>query len=196
MEFDPGIDIQVLDGVYEPAEDSHLLLEAIEVEKGMRVLEIGTGSGFIALHCAKAGARVTATDINPRAVKCSHGNAERNGIVLDIILTDLVKGIEGEFDAIVFNPPYLIDEDTDVLEPDMQRNVSGGIMGSEISIRFLDQARDLLKPDGTIYLLTSSGSEDLVLEHAMSFLKCTRISEIKLFFEVLGVYKMESIKQR
>ena len=78
MEFDPELDIQVLDGVYEPAEDSHLLLEAIQVERGMRVLEVGTGSGFIALHCAKAGAVVTATDISPLAIQNAKDNTKKN----------------------------------------------------------------------------------------------------------------------
>ena len=187
MDFDPDIDIQVLDGVYEPAEDSHLLLEAVKVEEGMRVLEVGTGSGLIALHCARAGGMVVATDIDSLAVKCSHDNAERNGIVLDIILTDLAKGVVGEFDVIVFNPPYLNSERQEVLSDMEREQLVGGPEGWEISVRFLEMAAERLSEDGRIYLLTSSESERGIMENAIGQYNIYRAASKRIFFEELSV---------
>ncbi|MCK5037939.1 MAG: methyltransferase [Thermoplasmata archaeon] len=193
MEFDPELDIQILDGVYEPAEDSHLLLEAIQVERGMRVLEVGTGSGFIALHCAKAGAVVTATDISPLAIQNAKDNTKKNGLDIDIVQTDLIQDIDGEFDLIIFNPPYLSDKDIDGMEPSMRNSISGGAIGSELSIRFLNEVKDLLAEDGMIYLLTSSESEEKVLDHAKNIYHIEKVNESKLFFEKLSVHQMKLI---
>ncbi|MDD5446547.1 MAG: 50S ribosomal protein L11 methyltransferase, partial [Methanocellales archaeon] len=65
-------EVIILPKVYEPAEDSFLMVEAVlrEVQKSDRVLEIGTGSGIISMF-VKDRAQVIATDISPQAVKCA-----------------------------------------------------------------------------------------------------------------------------
>ena len=64
--------------VYDPAEDSFLLLESLRINPGDSVLELGTGCGLIALACALKGAEVLCTDINPFAVQLTRRNIERN----------------------------------------------------------------------------------------------------------------------
>jgi release factor glutamine methyltransferase len=88
--------------VYQPEADTYLLLDAVrkEVRHGDRILEIGTGSGRISSELAKIS-RIVATDINPHAVVC----AGMAGI--DVVRTDLVSGLKGPFDLVLFNPPYL-----------------------------------------------------------------------------------------
>ncbi len=189
MEFDPDIDIQVLDGVYEPAEDSFLLLRSIDIRPGIRILEVGTGSGFIALHCAKAGVLVTATDISPVAVETARSNAKRNSLQIDIVQTDLASGISGKFDIILFNPPYITGEDGDVLTKREKEQLVGGSGGHEISIRFLDEVHDLLCEGGDIFLLTSSQSENNILEYARGIYEMEHMLNKELFFERLSVYR-------
>src|SRR5512138_3838286 len=94
-------EFELLDGVYDPSEDSYLLVEAAlaEARPGERVLEVGTGSGVVALFL-KDRARVIATDISPLA--CA--NARLNGV--EVIRADLYHGVRGPFDLVVFNPPY------------------------------------------------------------------------------------------
>src|SRR6476620_125648 len=75
--------------------------------KGKAFLELGAGSGLIAISAAKKGADVTATDINPVAVKFLKRNCEANKVRINIILSDLFQNIPlHHFDFIAINPPY------------------------------------------------------------------------------------------
>jgi release factor glutamine methyltransferase len=104
-----GISLKVPSGVYPPSEDSLLLAEALGETARGRVLEVGTGSGIIAIFLAQKGHEVVATDINPHAVTAATDNARRNGVEerVNVVRTDLMRGIKGPFDTVVFNPPYL-----------------------------------------------------------------------------------------
>jgi release factor glutamine methyltransferase len=73
----------------------------------LRVLDMGTGSGVLAIAAASAGAQVTACDINPRAVALAARNAALNGFDVEVLASDLFTGLEGRvFDLIVFNIPF------------------------------------------------------------------------------------------
>jgi len=70
-------------------------------------LELGAGSGLIAMSAAKKGAKVTATDINTVAIDYLQQNAERNGVSIAILKSDLFDAIPAvQFDIIAINPPY------------------------------------------------------------------------------------------
>ena len=75
--------------VYEPAEDTALVISALRVTRGERVLEIGTGRGEIALTLARRGARVTATDINPAAAAIAAARAQSEGVALEVLVGDM-----------------------------------------------------------------------------------------------------------
>ena len=88
---------------------SHLLLQNINREPltGKRLLELGAGSGLIAMDAAKKGATVTATDINPVAIAYLHKNTIQNNVKVEIIRSDLFARIPQQlFDIIAINPPY------------------------------------------------------------------------------------------
>ena len=75
--------------------------------QGRQFLELGAGSGLIAIHAAKNGATVTATDINPIAVECLRRNCDQNKVKPKIVLSNLFADIpEQSFDIIAINPPY------------------------------------------------------------------------------------------
>ena len=70
-------------------------------------LELGAGSGLISMQAARNGAMVTATDINPVAIKYLHHNSVQNKIRLDILQSDLFAAIpERLYDIMAINPPY------------------------------------------------------------------------------------------
>ncbi len=191
MKVDISIQIEICPGVYAPAEDTYLLLSAVEIRKGQHVLEMGCGTGIIALHCAKAGCQVTAADVSLGAVENAQMNAAINGLEMEVIQSDLFQNMEEKFDAIIFNPPYLSSEDSEGLSDAEKRPLVGGEMGHEITARFLDGAAERLSPGGKIYLLTSSESETGVLEKARQHYSMRMIAEKRIFFETLAVYEMK-----
>lgn len=147
------------DLVYEPAEDSFLLADAAlkEAKAGMRILEIGTGSGFVSavLLANLKDIRLVATEINPHAARC----AKVNGV--EVIRTDLFRGIKSKnpeilFDLILFNPPYLPTSEEEIVPGWLNYAFDGGTSGRETLNRFLGEVTAYLKPGGEILVLISS----------------------------------------
>ncbi|OGB74412.1 hypothetical protein A2V68_01740 [candidate division Kazan bacterium RBG_13_50_9] len=157
----PEIDREfiVLPGVFSPEfPDARLLARAVgqEIVKGERVLDLGTGCGIQGIMAAKKGARVLATDISPKAVKCAQMNTRRYGVknFMEVREGDLFDGLDGKrFDAIIFNPPFRpfrprcederasLDEDYATLR------------------RFFAEARDHLNEDGRIISVFSNSGD-------------------------------------
>ena len=190
MHPDPDIMIEVAEGVYQPSDDTFLLLSAVEVKEDVRVLEIGTGSGIIALHCVKAGASVTATDISRLAVDNAKKNAMLNDLELDVVQTDLSKGLGGKFEVIIFNPPYLCALGSGALGEAEKLQLIGGEVGSEITIRFLKEVGELMAEQGRIYMLVSSENKEGVLQYAEEGHRLASVGDKDLFFEKLEVYEL------
>ncbi len=144
-------EFEVLDGVYDPSEDSYLLVEAAlaEVKPGETVLEVGTGSGIVSLFL-KDRASVISTDISPLACE----NARRNGV--DVVRADLYRGICGPFDLVIFNPPYLPTTEDDRLGSWLDRAFDGGPTGRDVIVRFLDGIGAILPPCGRVLTVFSS----------------------------------------
>jgi release factor glutamine methyltransferase len=144
------------DSVYPPREDTLLLRPFAEVAPGTRLLEIGTGSGAIALTAARRGARVVATDRNPLALRLLARTARHERLDLAVVRTDLARGL-GRFDRVLANPPYLPTRPEE-RDPDPWTNLAldGGADGCAVLARILDQLPDHLQPNGVAYLLTSS----------------------------------------
>ena len=147
--------VNLADNVYEPAEDSFLLVNAALdiISNGMNVLEIGTGSGFVsAVLQANKNIELVATEINPFAAKC----ASSNGI--EVIRTDMFTGIKekNEFDLIIFNPPYLPTSEDEKVPGWLNYAFDGGLTGRDPLIPFFSNVKKYLRPEATILLLISS----------------------------------------
>src|SRR5207248_9413795 len=87
-----------------------------------RVVDVGTGSGAIALALAQevAGAEIHATDVSPDALALAGENAAANGLTVQFHAADLLDGLEGPFDLVVSNPPYVGADEIDALEPEVR----------------------------------------------------------------------------
>ncbi len=186
MKYDPTIEIADDPDVYPPSDDSIMLIQSFDVEPHESVLEIGCGSGVVSIHCARNGAHVTCGDINPKAVEITRSNAERNGVVLTAIETNLFSNINDRFDTIIFNLPYLPVDDEGLLA----KAWSGGTDGTEPLERLIKDAPDHLNPDGRLILVVSSlmnqeKMSDIFREHRVK-----HISELHLFFEKLEVLEV------
>lgn len=94
------------------------LEEAKEESKQHEVLDLCTGSGAIATVIAlKTGAKVTASDVSALALDVARANALNNGVKIDFVLSDMFEKVDGKFDVIVSNPPYIPTKDIETLEP-------------------------------------------------------------------------------
>lgn len=188
MKLDSSIDIEILPEVYNPSDDSYLLLQAVEVSPGRAFLEVCCGSGIVSVHAAKAGAKVTASDISPHAIECTRRNAARNGVSVKAVQSDLFERIEGEFDVIACNPPYLPGKAASTAW--IEKAWSGGEEGSEVAARFLEDAWRHLAPGGAVYLVLSSlGGLTSVLKVARERYEAEMVLEKRMFFESVFAYR-------
>jgi release factor glutamine methyltransferase len=104
--------VSTVEKVYQPQEDSRLLVDMMHdtgLIPGRRVLDLCTGSGFVAIAAAQMGcADVTAFDICPQAVDCSRGNATVAGVDVDVREGSWISALAcAPFDVVVSNPPYV-----------------------------------------------------------------------------------------
>ena len=190
MKLDTEIQIEIAQDVYSPSDDTLLMISAMNPQTGQSVLEMGTGSGIIALHCAKAGCKVTAADISENSLDCAKNNAEINNLKINFIQSDLFSNITEKYNMIIFNPPYLSGKDAEVLAVDDKRQLIGGEIGHEISVKFMEQAIQHLADNGRIYLLTSTETSEKVIQRARQLFLVDKIVEQRMFFEVLAVWEL------
>jgi|WetSurMetagenome_2_1015567.scaffolds.fasta_scaffold65286_2 release factor glutamine methyltransferase len=128
-----------------------VLIKAAQIGEGCRILDVGTGSGCIAVTVAKKcmGSRVTAGDISEDALEVARLNAVRHGVQdrIEFVRSDLMDGIDGPFDIIAANLPYIgkekynfISREAAEFEPDVA--LFGGSDGLELYRRLFAQIRD------------------------------------------------------
>jgi ribosomal protein L3 glutamine methyltransferase len=131
-----------------------------------RILEIGTGSGCIAVALALAfpGSRVVATDVSPEALAVAAVNVRRHAVAgrVDLVQADLFAGLEGCFDLIVTNPPYVPQGDVGTFPPEYGHEprlaLVSGADGMETPARILHHAARFLTPHGWLALEVGAGT--------------------------------------
>ncbi|MGX2041981.1 peptide chain release factor N(5)-glutamine methyltransferase [Methylocaldum sp. MU1018] len=138
-----------------------LALEFITATQTADILDLGTGSGAIAVTVAaeRPLARVSATDLSPEALKVAQANAVLHGVCnIRFRLGDWFDAVPdgGRFDLIISNPPYVADEDPHLAQGDLRFEpglaLKGGIRGLDAFRIIARAARDHLKPHGQLML--------------------------------------------
>ncbi len=185
------------DNVYIPAEDSYLLADNLEIENGQSVLEIGTGSGIVAMYASRLTDRITVTDINFDACELARRNFNDNGIEnIEILFGNLFEPVENrKFDVILFNTPYLPTEKGEVLDDTINYAFDGGLNGRKVIDVFLNEVGNHLNDGGIVQMIQSSLSDNQ--ETLNRFDELGFIAEIKasehFFFEditLINAYKI------
>ncbi len=187
-----GFPLLVLPGVFNPKlfRTGELLARMLDrslVAPGCRVLDMGTGSGVGAVAAARLGARVTAVDINPAALRCARINALLNRVEgrVEVRHGDLFAPLEGErFDLVLFNPPYFRGAPRTLLDAAWR--------SEDVAERFASGLADHLAPGGRALLLLSTDGDAagfLAALAAKRFTATTRRRTERLA-EALTVYEV------
>ncbi|TFK30387.1 methylase [Coprinopsis marcescibilis] len=157
------------DSIYEPAEDTFLLLDALEAEeqalkdsKPSICLEVGSGSGCVSTFLTKIvhPAVYICTDINPRACVATRSTGRQNKIELDVCNASFAlpfrQRLKNSIDVIVFNPPYVPTsfEEAQFAQDNqhLEGAWAGGLDGMHVTNTFLSDVKDLLSDKGRFYL--------------------------------------------
>jgi release factor glutamine methyltransferase len=158
---------------------------------GKTVVEVGTGSGILALSAAKAGAKsVVALDINPAAVEAANLNAAKNGFgQVKALPSDLFSAVpeSHKFDVIISSPPSFSGEPRD----DADRAWHAG-PGYRDIIPLFDQAARRLEGDGRMYLLLSSDTNLALMQslfHSAGFV-AKKVAQRSIWIEAFHLYEL------
>ena len=168
--------------IYEPEEDSFLLAKYVAKFAKGKVLDIGTGSGIQAETALKFTNNVLAVDIDKESITC----VKEKGIKAKV--SYLFNNIKGRFDLIIFNPPYLPNEELE--DRESKTITTGGKYGYEILEKFFEQVNNYLNEDGKILIvfssLTNKNKIDKIIKK--NNFKFKLLETKKVFFETLYCY--------
>ena len=157
--------------VLTPRKETELLVEEIikdYKDKKVNILDIGTGSGCIAILLKKhLNANVTALDISKKALKVAKKNAKNLKETITFIKSNLFEKVNETFDVIVSNPPYIKSEEINSLQEEVKNYdphlaLDGGITGYNIYKQIIKCAPQKLKENGKLYLELGIGQSATV----------------------------------
>jgi release factor glutamine methyltransferase len=189
-----GLDLEVNPSVLIPRpETEHLVEAAIELlrTKPMaRVIDVGTGSGCIALALAKElpQVEIEAVDISPEALAVARGNAQRLGLErVKCALSDLLEKFlhqDARFDMVVSNPPYVGESEADKLQVEVREHephcaLFGGEQGLDIYRRLIPQAKQVLTPGGWLAMEIGFSQQAAILDLLSDWKEVRSIADLR-----------------
>jgi release factor glutamine methyltransferase len=175
-----GLDFTVTPAVLIPRPETEFIVEeSLAIIRGLpppggpkasgyRMADIGTGSGCVAVALAHEAAqcRIVATDLSSEALDVARQNAARHGVGgrVDFVRTSYLDGVNGAFDLITANPPYVKDQDKPALSRDVRHEPDVALFGGADGLRdiggVLDAATGSLKPGGWFVMEFGYGQEE------------------------------------
>ena len=184
-----GLNLKVDERVLIPRPETEELVELIlseNPETPLSVLDIGTGSGAIALALANSRPdwKITASDLSKDALSLAAENAQFCGLNLTLVQSDCLDAIQGKFDIIASNPPYISEEDKDevglnVLTSEPHMALFAEEDGYAVYRKIAEQAGDYLTEKGKIYLEIGYKQGDGVVDLLKQFFPQKRIRVLK-----------------
>ena len=153
-----GIDFMVSEDVLCPRQDTETLVESVlEYTSGRKVLDVCTGSGCIAVALMKLGnaSCCDAVDLSEAALDIAKQNAEFNDVSINFIKSDMFEKIDGKYDIIVSNPPYIRPDVIETLMPEVREHeplmaLDGGSDGLDFYRIIAAQSKEHLEENGIL----------------------------------------------
>jgi methylase of polypeptide subunit release factors len=188
-----SLDVVNAVGVSPVGRDTKVLARTAAALKAHSALDMGTGTGYVAIKLALQGVVCHGVDMNPAAIRCAWENARRNRAKVEFRESDLFENVEGRYDLIVFNPPFgnvgsarstrLLEFVKSVL-PKEQRIISWVayrlIRRPRVCLidRFLKECRSFLTDQGRVLILLHQSELGQVTEFSVE--KMERWDELEL----------------
>jgi release factor glutamine methyltransferase len=176
-----GLELEVSPDVLIPRPATELIVEAMlelfrDRSAPVSIADVCTGCGCVAVALAheRPAATIVATDISRAALEVARRNAARHGVANRVTFRtgDLLDGVDGAFDAIVANPPYVVDRAGPALQPEVRNHepavaLYGGVEGFDLVTRLVSQAPSRLRSGG--YLIFEFGlGQDVEVEDLLA----------------------------
>ena len=174
-----------------PETEELCLLSLSYITENSLVLDLCTGSGAIATTIAlKTGAKVTASDISAGALDLARVNAEHNGANVEFVQSDLFENIQGKFDVIISNPPYIPTADIQTLDGEVKDfepilALDGGLDGLDFYKRIANEASEKLNDNGYLFLEFGIGQASAIVE-----LLKTNFTNIEVKKDINGIERI------
>lgn len=193
-------------GVCSAEEDTQILarVSAEEAPAGGRALDVGTGTGYVAIYLARHGLEVEATDVSERALGLAGENIRRNSVPVRLYRSDLFSAVQGAFDVIAFNPPMNPRETeltrwvtsflrrhrriADLLMQVFDRWLRSSRM--DFLVRFMEQAKGHLRPGGCVVLEATRAELDALETLLPAWRICRRVNIPSLPAEQIAVFRL------
>jgi len=158
-----GLELAVTPAVLVPRPETEELVELVAAEladdgAGRRVLDVGTGSGAIALalKSLRPAAAVHATELSPDALAVARGNAERSGLDATFHRGHLAQELEGGWDLVVANLPYVAESERALCDPELAFEPQGALFAADEGLALIAEliadGERLLAPGGALWL--------------------------------------------
>jgi release factor glutamine methyltransferase len=187
-----GLHFEVNPAVLIPRPSTELIVEAVldlfrERSAPLDVVDVCTGCGCVAVAVAheRPAARIVGTDISPAALEVARRNATRHGVGARVTFRqgDLLQGIHRPIDAILANPPYVVDGAAPALQPEVRDHepavaLFGGAEGLDLLTRLVDEAPSRLRPGGYLVLEFGLG-QDVEIEELLERAPELRLIDIR-----------------
>ncbi len=188
-----GLQFDVTPAVLIPRPETELIVETtLELFPApaapFTAADIGTGSGCLAVAIAheRPAAAIVATDVSEAALTVARRNAERHGVGSRVTFrrTDLADGLDGAFDAIVSNPPYVAERDRPDVQPEVREHEPGGALfagsdGLDVIARLIPDATGRLRAGGWLIFEFGFGQADAVARLISSTPGLTMVSLVR-----------------
>ena len=203
-----GLDIEVTPEVLIPRAETELIVEAVlelvgdNRDRPLALADACTGSGCVAVALALELPKtsIVATDISERALEVARRNSARHGVGgrIRFVCTDVLAGLDGPFDVIVGNPPYVRVGDRPALQPEVRDHepavaLFGGDSGAEVMATLVEQAVNRLRPGGHLIFEFGFGQE-MVAEELVG--RTTGLAMIDLRRDLQGLARTAIAKRR